>query len=134
MHTFYFLTLSVTVCVCCTYSIGILNARFIELYIGTVSRIEEVFFFSVCFVKMAVAKPAVLPEAFTGEESWNDWQLHFCNIADVNGWDDAAKLKWLKVRLTQRAFQKLPDAKKTSYVEAIKALEDRFEPASKKEL
>ena len=46
---------------------------------------------------MAV-KPIVLPDTFTGEASWDDWICHFENVADVNGWDDNQKLKFLKVR------------------------------------
>ena len=53
------------------------------------------------------AKPVVLPDTYDGEGSWDDWICHFENVADVNDWDDAAKLKFLKVRLVgkaQRAF------------------------------
>ena len=84
-------------------------------------------------------KPALLPVVFSGDGSWDDWLTHFNDVAVVNGWDDANKLKWLKVRLTgraQRAFKRMPDEKKEDFatVTAIKLLEDRFEPPSKKEL
>ena len=50
-------------------------------------------------------------------------------------WDDAAKLKWLRVRLTGRAgtvFRRLPEATRGDFKEAKKALKKRFEPDSKK--
>ena len=53
----------------------------------------------------------VLPEPFSGEDSWESWLYHFESVADVNDWDDGKKLKWLKVQLTgkaQTAFQRLP--------------------------
>ena len=57
---------------------------------------------------------------------------HFLNVAAVNGWDDESKLKWLKVRLTARAqiaFQRLPEATRESFDEALR---ERFEPTSRK--
>ena len=42
------------------------------------------------------------------------WEYHFLNVTAMDEWDDANKLKPLKVRLTacaQTAFQRLPDAK-----------------------
>ena len=87
---------------------------------------------------MAVAanqKPVVLPDTFTGEAGWDDWICHFENVADVNGWTNAQKLKWIKVRLTgraQKAFQRLSAEARADYKEAKKALKARFEPESKK--
>lgn len=80
-------------------------------------------------------KPVVLPEPFCGETSWEDWEFHFDNVADVNGWDDEQKMKWLRVRLTgraQKAFQRLPTESKESYQAARDALKERFEPTSRK--
>ncbi len=82
-------------------------------------------------------KPLVLPDPFSGVGSWDDWSYHFGNVAEVNRWDAAAILCWLKVRLTGRAqkdFQRLPAATKASYELTWKALGARFEPHSKKEL
>ena len=79
-------------------------------------------------------KPVVLPEVFTGEKSWDEWKDHFDSVAAVNGWDDAAKLMWLRVRLTGRAattFRRLPEAKRANFKEATGALRERFKPASK---
>ena len=55
-----------------------------------------------------------------------------------NAWDgDAAKLRWLKVRLTGRArrvFQHLTEESRGSYSRAKKALRERFDPDSRREL
>lgn len=82
-------------------------------------------------------RPLVLPEPFSGEGSWSLWETHFEDVAAVNGWDTAAKLLWLRVRLTGRArtaYQRFPEATKESYEPSMKGLKERFEPASKKEL
>ena len=67
------------------------------------------------------ARPLVLPEPFTGESSWDQWIAHFKNVAAVNGWDDAAKLPWLRARLTRRAqtaYQKFTQEDKARYEES----------------
>ena len=80
----------------------------------------------------------VLPEMFAGEEDVDQWFEHFEDVAAVNAWEGDAMLLWLKVRLTGRArtaFQRLAAADtKGNYKEAKKALCERFEPPSKKEL
>ena len=88
---------------------------------------------------MAVSRPVAIPELFSGEGKarWDDWIDHFERIADVNEWDGAKKLKWLPARLTGRAatvYKRLPAATKEDLKQTIKALEERFEPASRKEL
>ena len=62
---------------------------------------------------------------------------HFESVADVNEWDEASKKKWLRVRLTGRAataYKRLTAEVKGDYDATIKALTDRFEPESRKEL
>ena len=54
--------------------------------------------------------PLVLPDTYmySGEGK----MYHFENVAEVNEWDIAKKILWLKVRLTRRAqmaYQHLPD-------------------------
>ena len=49
-------------------------------------------------------RPVIIPEPFSGEQSWEDWLDQFESIAAINGWDDEQKLIWLKVRLTGRAL------------------------------
>ena len=80
------------------------------------------------------AKPVVLPEPFSGETSWEDWKLHFEDVAEVNSWSAEDKLKWLRVRLTgraQRAFHRLPAESKATYDAATIAMQQRFEPKSR---
>ena len=82
-------------------------------------------------------RPLVLPEPFTGDTDYCDWIDHFENVAVVNGWDEAAKLQWLKVRLTgraQTALKRQPEATRNSYADTLAALKRRFEPESKREL
>ena len=82
-------------------------------------------------------RPVVLPEPYTGEGDYTQWQDHFESVAAVNRWDDAAKLLWLKVRLTgraQTALKRLPEATKVLYEAKAEAPTQRFVPASKREL
>ena len=77
------------------------------------------------------------PDPYSGEGSWDDWIDHFESIAEVNKWDGAAKILWLRVRLTgraQTAFKQLSDEARAAYAECKQALQERFEPDSKKEL
>eukprot|EP00731_Ephydatia_muelleri_P010418 Em0005g1004a len=71
-------------------------------------------------------------------QCWTEWAEHFESVVTVNKWDsDDDKLKWLKVRLTGKArtaFQKLPADVRNKYGECVKALKQRFEPDSKKQL
>ena len=56
-------------------------------------------------------RPVIVPEYFSGEEPYEDWADQFEAIAEINGWDDDQKLKWLKVRLKGRAlmaYKKFP--------------------------
>ena len=60
-----------------------------------------------------VGKSVVLLETYDGKKSWDEWYFCFKNVAAVNGWDDALKLKWLRVRLTghaQKALQCIPES------------------------
>ena len=66
-------------------------------------------------------------------EVLEQWSFHFTNMAAVNDWDDATKLKLLKVRLTgkaQTAFQRLLGDTQESYNEASISLKERFGPPS----
>ena len=86
---------------------------------------------------MSTTRPVLTPDPYSGEGSWDDWVDHFESVAEVNKWDGAAKLLWIRVRLTgraQTAFKQLPEEARASYAECKKALRERFEPASEKEL
>ena len=63
------------------------------------------------------ARPLMVPDAYSGEGSWSQWQYHFQNVVAVNDWSEEAQLKWPKVRLTGRAqsvFQHLATETQTS--------------------
>lgn len=82
-------------------------------------------------------RPLIVPEPFSGEGSWDDWSDHFESAAAVNKWENADKLLWIRARMTgraQKAFKNLSEEAKSSYDLCKKALRERFEPASKKEL
>ena len=72
---------------------------------------------------------------FSGDASWDQWIYHFESVAEVNTWDGAQKLKWLKVRMighAQKAFQHLPAEAQGDFERAKTSLRQRFEPESKK--
>ena len=85
----------------------------------------------------AKSRPLLTPEQFTGTGSFGDWVDHFESVAAINEWDNAAKLLWMRVRLVgraQTAYGSLPTTAKESYAALKKALKDRFEPDSRREL
>ena len=82
-------------------------------------------------------RPVITPDAFLGDGNWDEWIEHFEGSAQVNGWDDATKLLWLRVRLTgraQTAWKRLSTEAKSTYDGAKDALRKRFEPDSKREI
>ena len=82
----------------------------------------------------STAKPVVLPETFDGTKNWDEWYFHFENVAAVNGWDDALKLKWLRVQLTgraQKALHRLQEAARETYRATRTALKACFDPESR---
>ena len=63
-------------------------------------------------------RPLITPDAFSGDSNWDEWIEQFEGSALVNGWDDAAKLLWLRVRLTgraQTAWKRLSTEAKSTY-------------------
>ena len=83
-----------------------------------------------------MARPTVIPGKFSGEESWDQWIFHFESAADINKWDAAAKLQWLKISLTGRAlasFQRLSPQSIADYKTAKETLQERFEPSCRRE-
>ena len=79
-------------------------------------------------------RPLLTPEPFNGTGSFSDWINHFEGVAKINEWNDASKLLWIRVRLVGSAYGRLPDAKKADYHTLKKALKERFEPESRREL
>ena len=43
--------------------------------------------------------PLLISDQFDGETNFDEWMSHFENVAELNGWTDEEKLRWLKVRL-----------------------------------
>ena len=87
--------------------------------------------------KLEGGRPVIVPEYFTGEGSFEDWIDQFKSIAEINHWNDGQKLIWLKVHLTGRAlmaYKKFSVTARGSFKNAIKALQERFEPESRKDL
>ena len=86
---------------------------------------------------MAVAKPIILPDTFSGEGRWDNWAVHFEHCANFNRWAEDDKLRFLKVRLIGRAqsvIQRLSDDQKDTCEHAMEALHQCFKLASKREL
>ena len=82
-------------------------------------------------------RPVIVPEYFSSEGSYEDWIDQFESIAEINHWNDEQKLMWLKVHLTGRvlmAYKKFPTTARGSYKNAIKAMQERFEPESRRDL
>ena len=83
------------------------------------------------------SRPVVIPETFSGEESWYDWLDHFESVAEVNKWDNVAKLPWLRARMTgqaQIAYKQLSEGAQANYAACVKGLRERFELDCKKKL
>ena len=79
----------------------------------------------------------IVPEYFSGEGSYEDLLDQFKSIPEINHWNSEQKLMWLKVRLTGRAlmaYKKFPTTTRGSYKNAIKALQERFEPKCRQDL
>ena len=82
-------------------------------------------------------RPVIILEVYSGEQPREDWSDHFESIAAINGWNEEKKLVWLKVHLTGRAllaFKKFSVTTKASYKNVVVAMQERFEPQSKRDL
>ena len=81
--------------------------------------------------------PLVLPEIFDGDGSFTYWICHFESVSAVNGWSDQDKLFWIRVRLTGKAhvaYTRQFHETQQAYATTKKALCERFEPPSKRQL
>ena len=79
-------------------------------------------------------RPLVLPEIFDGDA---DWICHFESVSAVNEWSDQDKLLWIRVRLTGKAhvaYTRLSHETQQAYATMKKALCERFELPSKRQL
>uniref|UniRef100_A0A9J7YFX7 Peptidase A2 domain-containing protein n=1 Tax=Cyprinus carpio carpio TaxID=630221 RepID=A0A9J7YFX7_CYPCA len=82
--------------------------------------------------RMATAQPVFMPETFTGaNREWSDWIGQFEIAAEVNGWDDSLKLKFLSLLLSGRArdiYCGLSTESRSSYVVLKASLGRCLEP------
>ncbi|KAL7880306.1 hypothetical protein SRHO_G00025600, partial [Serrasalmus rhombeus] len=84
-----------------------------------------------------VQRPVFMPESFTGSgRDWFDWSEQFEMAAEVNGWNDAFKLKFMSLLLTGRArdiYSGLAIEEKSSYPSLKAALTKCFQPCDSAE-
>ena len=78
-----------------------------------------------------IKKPVIMPEPFRGEieEDWKDWLDNFKACAEINGWNDDLKCKFMGVRLKDTAYKVYQDteaAVKTDWTNLCATLEKRF--------
>ena len=59
--------------------------------------------------RAVIKRPVVMPELFTGEEEWEEWMSVFEACAEVNGWDDPTKCKFMLVRFHGQARKVIHD-------------------------
>ncbi|KAL2082815.1 hypothetical protein ACEWY4_022633 [Coilia grayii] len=80
----------------------------------------------------SLARPVFMPETFTGTgREWSDWVAQFEVAAEVNGWDDSLKMKFLSLLLSGRArelYSGLPLASRNNYITLKEALGRCLEP------
>ena len=83
------------------------------------------------------SRPVITPDAFDGDNGWDEWIGHFNSVSRVNEWNDQTKLLWLEVRLVgkaRKAWNRLTTEEKNNYNSAVIALRRRFEPESRRDL
>uniref|UniRef100_A0A3B1IVL0 Peptidase A2 domain-containing protein n=1 Tax=Astyanax mexicanus TaxID=7994 RepID=A0A3B1IVL0_ASTMX len=84
-----------------------------------------------------VQRPVFMPETFTGSgRDWSDWSEQFEMAAEVNGWTDVLKLKFMSLLLTGRArdiYSGLATDEKGSYQNLKAALTKCFQPCDSAE-
>ncbi|KRY47195.1 Retrovirus-related Pol polyprotein from transposon 17.6 [Trichinella britovi] len=74
-----------------------------------------------------------IPEQYDGSSDWDEWLEHFEDAAFVNGWNEAEKLKWLPLSLSQKArstFRQLPPTIRSLYRSCVTSLKERLDPPS----
>ncbi|KRX34141.1 Retrovirus-related Pol polyprotein from transposon 17.6, partial [Trichinella murrelli] len=74
-----------------------------------------------------------IPEQYDGSCDWDEWLEHLEDAAFVNDWNEAEKLKWLPLSLSQKArstFRQLPPSIRSSYRSCVTSLKERLDPPS----
>ena len=80
-----------------------------------------------------LGRPAVMPEAYEGDGDWEEYLAYFNQCADINGWNDAAKARYLGVRLrgmAQRYHAGIPQARRLNWQQVTQDFTQRFAPAA----
>lgn len=54
-------------------------------------------------------RPVVMPDIYYGKDECRDWSFHFESCAELNGWDDTTKCKFVFVHLKVTAGKALGD-------------------------
>lgn len=79
-----------------------------------------------------ISRPLFMPETFTGVgREWSDWSEQFEMAAQVNGWDNELKLKFMSLLFSGRArdiYGGLPYEAKNNYVLLKDAMGKCLEP------
>lgn len=78
-----------------------------------------------------IKKPIVMPDIFKGDvdEDWEEYLEHFESCADINGWDDPTKCKFVSVKLKGNAYKvykELDTEVKSDWANLCSTLEKRF--------
>ncbi len=67
---------------------------------------------------------------FTGQETWKVYYNHFCDVADLQGWDDRDRLRELLPRLQGKAgefvYDQLGRTVRTDFRQLVTELKNRF--------
>lgn len=82
-------------------------------------------------------RPVIMPDVYNGDDEWRDWLLQFESCADLNGWDDPTKCKFIFVRLkgtAGRALSDLDDATKANWTTLKGELTKRFDTTTRPDL
>ncbi|KAJ8042719.1 hypothetical protein HOLleu_09555 [Holothuria leucospilota] len=74
-------------------------------------------------------RPCMLPDKFDGVSSWKDYLCHFKDVAEMNGWDDREKARYLRASMTgeaRRVLSQLPAGVESVYAVVVETLEEHF--------
>ena len=79
------------------------------------------------------SRPAFMPDNFSGRDrEWEDWAEQFDMASDINGWNDAKKLKMMALLLVGRAreiYRGLSPAARTDYKSLREAMGRHLGPS-----
>ncbi|PIK47550.1 hypothetical protein BSL78_15568 [Apostichopus japonicus] len=82
-------------------------------------------------VASAFRKPIILPDVFDGQGKWKDYLQHFLSCADINGWSNGEKARFLGARLKGQAHEVYVDlslSDKRDFDVIVRAFNQHFEP------